>query len=64
MLAGETVQQETTIISAEEINEPSNISLEISFIQERIDFLEGLLTNIGTITGGCGVQVLKVSLKI
>ena len=60
MLAAEIGQQETSIIAQEGINLPSNISLdiEISFFQERISILDGLLINIGTITGGCGEQVL------
>ena len=61
MLAAEIVQQETGIIALEGINDTTtNISLEIeiSFFQERIDLLDGLLINIGSITGGCGVQVL------
>ena len=60
MLAAEIGQQETSIIAQEGINLPSNISLdiEISFFQERISILDGLLINIGTITGGCGGQVL------
>ena len=61
MLAAEIVQQETDIIALEGINNTStNISfeIEISFFQGRIDLLDGLLINIGRITGGCGVQVL------
>ena len=60
MLAAEIGQQETDIIAQEGINLPSNISvdMEISFFQERISILDGLLINIGTITGGCGEQVL------
>ena len=60
MLVAEIGQQETDIIAQEGINLPSNISLdiEISFFQERISILDGLLINIGTITGGCGEQVL------
>ena len=60
MLAAEIGQQETDIIAQEGINLPSNISvdMEISFFQERISILDGLLINIGTITGGCGEQVI------
>ena len=61
MLAAEIVQQETDIIALEGINNITiNISLEIeiSFFQERIELLGGLLINIDSITGGCGVQVL------
>ena len=61
MLAAEIVQQETDIIALEGINDITiNISLEsdISFFQGRINLLDGLLINIGSITGGCGVQVL------
>ena len=62
MLAAETGQQETDIIALEGINLPSDISLniEISFYKDRIAFLDGLLINIGTITGGCGEQVLSI----
>ena len=61
MLAAEIVQQETDIIALEGINNTTtNISLEIetSFFQGRIELLDGLLINIDSITGGCGVQVL------
>ena len=58
MLAAEIVQQEM-----EGINLPSNISveieIEISFFQEKIEFLDGLLINIETITDSCSQQVLN-----
>ena len=64
MLAAEIMQQETAIIAMEEISLPLDISLEIEiiFVQERIEFLDGLLINIGNIIVGCGKQVHNISL--